>query len=263
MIFLKLGGSLITDKAKPETCRIDTLERLAREIADAKQQKPELRLLVGHGSGSFGHHVAAKYGTHLGVNTAHEWVGFGRVWHAAQRLNRMVVDAMQSAGLAAVVFPPSASAITEDREMQHMAVEPLQRALDSGLIPIVYGDVAFDRVQGACIVSTETIFAYLADSLHPDRILLAGTEPGVYVDFPTSQRIMPVVNRRNLAEASLTGATSTDVTGGMRAKVEAALALTVSHPGVEVRIFSGEQAGMITSTLLGETPGTLISANDD
>ncbi len=259
MIFLKLGGSLITDKAKPETCRIETVERLAREIADAKQVEPELRLLVGHGSGSFGHHVAAKYGTHLGIRTVQDWVGFGQVWHAAHRLNRMVVDAMQSVGLSVVVFPPSASAITEAGAIQHMAVEPLQRAIDSGLIPIVYGDVAFDRKQGAGIISTETIFAYLADLLHPDRILLAGTEPGVYVDFPNSIRIMPVVTQQNLAEARLTGATSTDVTGGMRAKVEAALALTVSHPDMEVRIFSGEQAGLITSALLGGTPGTLIS----
>ena len=263
MIFLKLGGSLITDKAKPETCRIETIERLAREIADAKQARPELRLLVGHGSGSFGHHVAAKHGTHLGVSTAQEWLGFGQVWHAAHRLNRMVVDAMQSAGLPVMVFPPSASAIAEEGILQQMASEPLQRALDDGLIPIVYGDVAFDRVQGGCILSTETVFAFLAEALRPDRILLAGTEPGVYADFPTSERIMPVVTQQNLMRASLKGATGTDVTGGMLAKVEVALALTVSQPNVEVRIFTGEQAGLITSALLGGTPGTLIRAESE
>jgi isopentenyl phosphate kinase len=263
VIFLKLGGSLITDKAKPETCRTETLERLAREIADAKQRNPGLRLLLGHGSGSFGHYVAARYGTHLGASTAQDWTGFSQVWHAAQRLNRLVVDAMQSVGLPVVAFPPSASAIAEAGTIQHIAVEPLKRALDGGLIPIVYGDVAFDREKGACILSTENIFAFLAESLNPNRILLAGTEPGVYVDFPTSARIMSVVTQQNLAEASLAGATNTDVTGGMRAKVEAALALTLVQPGVEVRIFSGEQAGLITSSLLGGTPGTLISALTD
>jgi len=37
VIFLKLGGSLITEKANAETPRLDVLRRLALEIADARQ----------------------------------------------------------------------------------------------------------------------------------------------------------------------------------------------------------------------------------
>ena len=53
LVFLKLGGSLITDKSKPDTPRIAVLERLAKEIRRALTDQPQLSLLIGHGSGSF------------------------------------------------------------------------------------------------------------------------------------------------------------------------------------------------------------------
>ena len=55
--FLKLGGSLITDKSRPQTARLDVLERLASEIAQAYHKHPDLSLVIGHGSGSFGHGI--------------------------------------------------------------------------------------------------------------------------------------------------------------------------------------------------------------
>ncbi|MFN3331018.1 MAG: uridylate kinase, partial [Caldilinea sp.] len=66
LVFLKLGGSLITDKRKAETPRLDVIARLAQEIAAAQQDDPALRLVIGHGSGSFGHIYGRKYGTRDG-----------------------------------------------------------------------------------------------------------------------------------------------------------------------------------------------------
>ena len=62
-IFLKLGGSLITDKRSAETPRPDVIRQLAAEIADARRRNPDLRLVIGHGSGSFGHVFGHRYGT--------------------------------------------------------------------------------------------------------------------------------------------------------------------------------------------------------
>jgi isopentenyl phosphate kinase len=63
LAFLKLGGSLITDKDLPYTPRLDKLTRLAQEIKAAlfsdrltgTQKQMGLKLILGHGSGSFGH----------------------------------------------------------------------------------------------------------------------------------------------------------------------------------------------------------------
>ena len=67
IVFLKLGGSLITDKDKPYTPRLDKLANLSLEIKTVLDSIPELVLILGHGSGSFGHTAAKKHGTRDGV----------------------------------------------------------------------------------------------------------------------------------------------------------------------------------------------------
>ncbi|MEE9188865.1 MAG: hypothetical protein V3U36_05795, partial [Anaerolineales bacterium] len=76
LTLLKLGGSLITDKSRPRTLRLETLVRLADEIASALQQRPSLRLIIGHGAGSYGHVSAKQHGTRQGVHTPNQWRGF-------------------------------------------------------------------------------------------------------------------------------------------------------------------------------------------
>ena len=75
LVFLKLGGSLITDKTQAYTARLEKLTDLARQIARALQTQPELRLVLGHGSGSFGHTAAKKYGTRDGISAGYRWPG--------------------------------------------------------------------------------------------------------------------------------------------------------------------------------------------
>lgn len=258
MIFLKLGGSLITDKAVPEAVREETLARLAGEIRLARAARPDLRLLLGHGAGSFGHRAAAKFGTHRGARTRDDWQGFAEVWHTVQRLHRRVMDALHTEAIPAVSFPPSASAVCRAGEIQTMAVEPIRHALDAGLLPVIFGDVAFDLVQGSTIVSTERVFAYLAGPLRPTRLLLAGIEPGVFADFPERTRLMPELREAVLDTIRLQGASETDVTGGMAAKVRDALTMTHTLPDLEVYIFSGEAPGAVRDALLGSSPGTRL-----
>jgi len=258
MIFLKLGGSLITDKARPETPRLDVLQCVAREIAAARASQPGLRILLGHGSGSYGHVAASRYGTHLGAATEEDWRGFADVWRVANALNRLVVDAMLEAGLPAISFPPSASAVAHEGEIVELADEPIARALSAGLLPIVAGDVAFDRQRGSTIVSTERVFARLAGALRPTHLLLAGVEPGVFADFPVNTRLLEKLCESDLRPRTLAGSAATDVTGGMADKVRHALAMARAVPGLEVRIFSGVEAGAVQAALSGRPMGTLV-----
>ena len=71
LVLLKLGGSVITDKSQPFTAREDTIRRLGREIRQALEDQPNLRLVLGHGSGSFGHVVAQNYRTREGIIDTH------------------------------------------------------------------------------------------------------------------------------------------------------------------------------------------------
>jgi isopentenyl phosphate kinase len=261
MIFLKLGGSLITHKDRPLRSRDETIKRLAGEIAQFIQEFPNEQLLLGHGSGSFGHHVAAKHQTHLGASGAEDWRGFAEVWMTARRLNRIVMDALHETGVAAVAFPPSASVLCKNGEIESYAFDPVQAALEAGLVAVVYGDVAFDSGQGACIVSTERVFAALALVLLPDRVLFAGVDEGVYADYPARTKLMEAISEPDLENVELAGAETEDVTGGMADKVLHALALAGLLPGAEVRIFSGEPPGAVLSALRSDSLGTLVRSD--
>ena len=54
------------------------------------------------------------------------------------------------------------------------------RRSNYGLVPLVYGDVSLDDVRGGTIVSTETVFFYLARHLPVRHVLLLGEVEGVY-----------------------------------------------------------------------------------
>ncbi len=266
MVFLKLGGSLITDKHRPYTPLPNRLAALAEAVAAARRARPALRLLVGHGSGSFGHWAAREGGDiRHGVHQPEDWRHFVRVWHAAQRLNRLVVDALLEAGVPAVAFPPSAAALARDGRLHRWDTAPLEAALEAGLVPVTYGDVAFDDRRGGVIVSTEEIFAFLAPRLRPRRILIAGVEPGVWADFPQCTRIVPEITPANAPAltAALGGSAAADVTGGMAAKVREMLALAERVPGLEVLIFDGRRAEEVEAVLLGARRGTRVVAADD
>ncbi len=260
--FLKLGGSLITDKNQPHTVRAGTLKRLAQEIADALQLRQDLQLLIGHGSGSFGHVPAEKYGTRQGVSSAEGWWGFVEVYREARSLNQLVLESLLEAGLPVISFPPSAAVISAGGRVQSWDIQPIQAALATGLIPLVNGDVIFDVRRGGTILSTEELFAHLALELNPQHILLAGIESGVWQDYPACKQLASSITPAtfDIQDRSLTGAVAVDVTGGMRQKVEIMLSLARQIPGLEAIIFSGEEPGLVDQALLGDLPGTVIHA---
>jgi len=262
LVFLKLGGSLITDKTTPYTPRLKHIRRLAREIQQAREENPDLSLLLGHGSGSFGHQAAAPFGTQHGVHTPKEWQGYAQVAGAAARLNRLVTDALLEAGVPVLSLQPSASARCRDGLLVHLERAPIVKALTHGLVPLIYGDVALDEVRGGTIVSTEDLFVYLAGSFSPQRILLAGEVPGILDQWDeviarVSPPTFPAI--RHL----LSGSHGVDVTGGMADKATWMVALVQNQPRLTVHILSGLEPGLIHRVLVKpDLPaGTRIAAS--
>jgi isopentenyl phosphate kinase len=267
VIFLKLGGSLITDKTGVEQVRPDVLARLAAEIGAVWQNWPALSLskgrvslVLGHGSGSFGHVAGARYGTRQGVANTEQWLGFAQVSAAAARLNRLLVEALLEANVPALTVQPSASARCRDGTIIHLAGHTVENALAAGLLPVVYGDVAFDEVRGGTIISTEEVMGYLAKKIRPSWLLLAGETAGVYDE---AGHLIPAITPANFEaiRPALGGSRGTDVTGGMASKVEAMLHLVQNQPGLTIRIFSGLKAGNLQKLLLNpDHPiGTVIN----
>ncbi len=267
LVFLKLGGSVITDKRQAFAARTDVIRRLGFEIRAALSSQPDLRLVIGHGSGSFGHQVAHQFQTQAGDIHADSWRGFVETARAAAQLNRIVVDILFAAGVPVVSLQPLASASCQSGEIVSYNTYPLSRVLAAGLVPVVYGDVALDDTKGFTIISTEQIFAHIAETLLPDRIVLAGIVDGVFGADPLivpDADIYPLVTAQTWPRIRnfLGGSHATDVTGGMASKVQGMLQLVEKLPSLEVLITSGEIPGRVESGLTGRNMdgGTTIRA---
>lgn len=252
VLFLKLGGSLITDKTRTAHARPRVIRRLAREVKSALEARPDLKLVLGHGSGSFGHVAAKKYGTREGVTDRSGWRGFAEVAAAAAQLNQLVTELFIAEGVPVIGLPPSASARCEDGRLIDLNMTSIMSALDHNLIPLVHGDVAFDAVRGATIVSTEDVFLYLAGRLLPAAILLAGEVAGVYTDATLTGKVIDAITPATVAQfaGALGGSHGADVTGGMAGKVHQMLQWLEVQPAGRVRIFSGARPGAVRALLI-------------
>lgn len=279
LVFLKLGGSLITNKRQAEMPRLDVIERLAKEIATARCNNPELKVLIGNGAGSFGHVPARKYRTRDGVATTEEWFGYAETADAAARLNRLIIAALLQAGVPAWTLQPSAMVACTDGKISTGSAQPVARALLNGLVPVVHGDVALDSIRGGTIISTEEIFEWLARELplslaatdlavnntvanepiavnehRLQRLILAGEVEGIYTADPLLEpnaELIPSITPETLSDVigSLGDSHGVDVTGGMIAKVQQAFEMIAQTPGMEVTICSGLIEGNILRAL--------------
>lgn len=274
LVFLKLGGSLITDKTKPYTPLLDVIDDLALQIATTLQTQPNLRLVLGHGAGSFGHVAASEYKTRDGYpkpsplthrerDTTEDnyWKGFAEVWYQASSLNRYLMEALHKAGVRAVALPPSSSVISSAGQVAVWETTPIRMALAAQIVPVIFGDVVFDEVRGGTILSTENLFAYLVKALNPERILLAGLEESVWEDFPARTRRIDRITPQSFEQIKhgVGKSTAADVTGGMEAKVNEMLDLVKQNPDLKIQIFSGTVPGNLIRAITGELLGTEIS----
>eukprot|EP01124_Arcella_intermedia_P006924 TRINITY_DN14196_c0_g1_i1.p1 TRINITY_DN14196_c0_g1~~TRINITY_DN14196_c0_g1_i1.p1 ORF type:complete len:267 (-),score=59.92 TRINITY_DN14196_c0_g1_i1:70-870(-) len=260
VVLLKLGGSIITHKDQEYTVRHDKLAQIVTEIKTILQSNPDFKLILGHGAGSFAHIPAKQHGTRNGVQTSSQWLGFSEVRYQAARLNSYVMEALFKAGVPALAFPPSSFMVSTNRTVTSCNLDAMRKALSHGILPVVYGDVAFDEALQGTVLSTEDVFQFLTSQFSPSRVLLAGLEEGVWADFPNRKKLVEEIRKGDYGAVSGSIGESlwTDVTGGMRSKVEEMLELIENNKGLTVLIFSAEKENNLSRALLGERVGTLL-----
>jgi isopentenyl phosphate kinase len=258
LTFVKFGGSVITDKRGQEAPDLAIISQLTRELSAARTAQLDSNFVVGHGSGSFGHVYAARYGIHRGLNPEDDWMGFALTARAARRLHGIMIDALLAAGIPALSLQPSASLHSRGGELVHWHTDSLANALRYRLVPVIHGDVSFDEAQGSAIISTEALFVQLAlqTPMRPNRIVLVG-ENAVYTADPNrsrSARLIPLITEHNIDTVLNYAGESraVDVTGGMRSKLALTWQLVQALPGLEVFII-GADPGLLTYVLQSPT----------
>lgn len=254
LIFLKLGGSLITQKDKPFTENKEIIERIVKEIHQARKRKP-FNLLIGNGGGSYPHVPAKKYKTAEGIIDKKSIKGIAEVQDAASRLNRIIVRALLDIGENAISIQPSSVCLTKNSRIVEFYSKPLEIFLKKDIIPVVYGDVGLDLKRGCAIISTEELFVFLAKKLKPKKIISAGKVNGVFTADPLldpKAKLIPEITSKNYPKIKkmLAGSAGIDVTGGMLHKVERYLKLTPM--GIKSYIISGLIKNHLKAALLGK-----------
>ena len=241
-VVLKLGGSVITDKESPETVDDDALTAAVGTIADAD---PE-RLVLVHGGGSFGHVNAAQRGisrTEGSRDAADVWA----VHDAMRRLNDAVLQRLHDAGVAALPVHPLSVAAREEADDLSLPLDSTATLLEEGFVPVLHGDVVGHAGSGAAIVSGDELVTRLASGLDADRVGLCSTVSGVY---DADGEVIPNITDFASVADALGEAESTDVTGGMAAKVRTLLALDAP-----AHIFG---PASLSAFLAGGSAGTVI-----
>ncbi|WP_410767097.1 isopentenyl phosphate kinase [Haloferax sp. DFSO60] len=243
LVVLKLGGSVVTDKDEAETVDEAGLGAAVDAVAALAETG---QVVVVHGGGSFGHHHAADHGVSSETGT-YDVVGIREINDAMKRLNDAVLDALAERGVAGLpVHPLSAGAREEDGSLS-LPLAATETMLEEGFVPILHGDVIAHAGKGATIVSGDDLVVSLAAGLDADRVGLCSTVPGV---LDTDGDVIPEITAFEDAADALGGSESTDVTGGMAAKVQKLLAL-----GAPAHIFGPEG---LSAFVAGESPGTVI-----
>lgn len=268
-ILVKLGGSLLTDKSQHDHPRPEVIARLAQEIASARQQMSEA-LILGHGSGSFGHVAASRFGLGQAQSDAGrgslEPQGISITQDAAARLHRLLIKDLIDAGAHPFSLAPASFVVARAGRPVRGFIEPLLRAVDQGLMPLVFGDVVMDESLGASICSTEQTLLFLIRRLRRrghtiQRLIWLGETDGIYdQQGETIAEVRPENYLRVLK--AIHKPAGTDVTGGMLLRLKTAWQL--ARMGIESRILDGTAPGVLESALLGDKklPGTRIVARD-
>lgn len=217
MLLVKLGGSVLTDKARLRTPRRAAIRRLARELAGAAEP-----ILLVHGAGSFGHILARRYRLHEGPPDTAKLAAGARVQRDVKVLDALVVDAMIDAGLAPVSLAPSALLTMDDGRVAAFDPSPFRDYAGMGLTPVTFGDVVRDRTRGLAICSGDILMLELAKAFRPTRVVFVADVDGLYTADPKRRpraRFLETVRMDDLGGIDFTPARATDVTGSIEGKI--------------------------------------------
>ncbi len=249
MIVLKLGGSAITEKDRPETLDGRALDRAADAVAAALERTEGADgLVIVHGGGSFGHHNASEHGVTTTEGT-HNAAAALDVHGAMKTLNGFVLQRLLERDVQAVPVHPFSTAARDADGRLELPTGQVETLVEEGFVPVLHGDLVAHTGAGATVVSGDELVAALARDLAADRIGLCSTVPGV---LDEADEVIDEITTYEDVAAVLGESDATDVTGGMAAKVRALLDLEG-----EASIFGLED---LEAFLAGEEPGTTIAS---
>jgi len=262
LAIIKIGGSVITDKERIFTPRIDVINGIARELSNALNN---WRIVLIHGAGSFGHPLAYKYGLHLGFKDRNQIIGVAETKLSMIRLSEIVVESLVRHGVSAVPMYPMDFMVMTDFRISRVFIEPIKMLLSLDITPVICGDTVLDVKHGFGILSGDQIASRIASEIGADRVVFGTDVDGVYTSDPkksVNAKLIDTITPSSFSEViKFVGcSTSSDVTQGMLGKLREALIL--AEKGIQVVIGNMLKYENLRLLLDGNTKCTRIIPNE-
>lgn len=264
-----MGGAAITDKKKERTPHEQTIKQVANTLSQFEKERP--RLIIVHGAGSYGHPYAYKHHLVEGYTPAHknQLMGLIETHLAVGELHSLILDELYSHNLPAISFPPH-TCFYHSEKGWNTYLEPINQALDIGLIPVLHGDIAFRADEKKfTILSGDVIIQELARHFRPKEVLYGTDVDGLFTSDPTvnpEAKFIPQLGYSELkaliADLSEINSSLKDVTSGIKGKLEAILKITEMK--IPASIFNLRNEAYLADYVLGKKLyGTNFLASED
>jgi isopentenyl phosphate kinase len=258
MFIIKLGGSVITNKAQECCFKQEVVDRLAAEL----HQSNTPTILI-HGAGSFGHILAKQYRLNDGLQQETQINGFALTHAMVQRLNSLVLASLHTHGIPAVSIPPHAVLSLSNHAFVHMDFSLFKQYLRLGFMPVSFGDVALDQALGFSICSGDLLIQILAAEFKPEKVIFVLDEDGLYSANPKTDPHAAFIEETtsNGLEQLATGKNAhPDVTEGMKGKINTIK--HIAHEGIDTILLNGNIHNRLYDTLKGKKVRSTIIYGD-
>lgn len=246
-IIIKLGGSVITNKAIPYQFNVEMTRNLCHDLFIAGG-----KYVLVHGAGSFGHPLAKKFrlGQGFSEDTRDEQVK-GAAWtHQSVRdLNGMVIRTLLDVGVPAVSLSPFIFFNSL------FGTGLFNRILEFGFTPVTFGDVILTD-DSITIYSGDFLMKKIALELNPIKAIFVTDVDGIFTDPGDTTTLLTDTTLHEVENAVLRGSSHPDVTHGMAGKIKEIKDMV--NNGTEVDIINGYKPKCLLNAIRGNVTGTRI-----
>jgi isopentenyl phosphate kinase len=258
LTIIKLGGSLLTDKSKPYEARRSIIGSTARELKECIDEGLIESLIIVHGVGSYGHPPVLEYKLYKGFTGPEQFIPLSKTQSAVNEFRFMISREFQEAGLPVNLLHPSSMVVAEKMHIVSSFFEPLKGWMSLGMIPLLGGDLLYDKTMGFSVGSGDELAIVLARALDAKRLIFAMDESGIYDDNPKKNltaNLLREININNIDSIidGLKQKGQVDASGAMKGKLSSIKSVKdLIEGGLETTLLSMMNYGNLKALLKGQ-----------
>ena len=251
LVLIKFGGSLITDKSKVCSEKMDVIEKLSS--MSAKIISKGRKLIIVHGAGGFGHIKAKKWKLFEGKDDqiyASQLKAIKEVRNDMRYLNQIIIESLKKNSLVAEPYIPHEEGFGVG--INYRFSSKINVLLNSNIIPVIYGDVVdTDNSEEFGILSGDDVCEILARKLNLSHVIFAIDGADGILDNPNLNSGGKLLKTYSSGDPVALNETKFDVTGGMGLKIKRGV--NCFNLGSRVSIVNGNETEMIINAIEGES----------